>query len=243
MLCLGRILLGRKFFEDKVKVMYPATKFKGMHHNTKRFTFTFVGGTTWDTFFSKGGIQVLQAAQMMNFAGYDFKLNFVSKNIPQEFEYSGDGLSMTNNIPRDKLLEMFMYTDVLLLPSVCDTFGMVLIEAMARGVPSIVSDSFAAAEVVGETGVVIDSDYNVAKWFDNNNLKIAGKERFHDQFRFGEYYPHFEHVHKLANTMVELMEDKDLMKKKSNACLREVESGRFSTRSRNRRLKDVYEGN
>lgn len=232
--------LGRDLLEEKVRVVYPATKYVGKHHKTDTFTFTFVGGTTWDTFYSKGGIQVLQAAQMLDFAGFEFDLNFVSKYIPDYIDVGGDGLFVANGLPRDKLMEMFMYTDVVLLPSACDTFGMVLIEAMARGVPSIVSDSFAAKEVVGDAGVVIESDYNVNRWFDNNNLKIFGKGPFHDQFRYGEYCPSFEHVYDLANAMADMIEDASMLKMKSKECLREVKNGRFSIDTRNKLLRDVY---
>jgi len=120
--------LGSKFFHEKVDVVYPATDYAGMHHKTKEFTFTFVGGNTWDTFYSKGGVQVLEAAEALAMSRDDFKVNFVSKFIPQKYvdAYGSKSyINMAYGLPRDKLMELLTYSDVLLMPSICDTFGIV----------------------------------------------------------------------------------------------------------------------
>jgi len=118
---------------------------------------------------------------------------------------------------------------------------MVLIEAMARGVPSIVADNFAATEVVGDAGLIIEKDHNVNEWFDENGGKRFGKGRFHDQFRDGIYQPHFYQVTDLAYAMSLYMDNRGLLKKRSEAALNEVKSGRFSINTRNKLLKEIYE--
>jgi glycosyltransferase involved in cell wall biosynthesis len=51
-------------------------------------------------------------------------------------------------VPRNQMDQHFDWADVLVLPSVSDTFGLVMIEAMARGIPVIASDHTGAPDVL-----------------------------------------------------------------------------------------------
>lgn len=66
-------------------------------------------------------------------------------------------------VARYEVPALFRWADVLVLPSISDTFGMVILEAMAAGVPVIASENTAAPDVVrdGIDGFVVpirDSD-------------------------------------------------------------------------------------
>lgn len=60
--------------------------------------------------------------------------------------------------PRAELFQAFEQADVLVFPSLADGFGMVVAEAMAQGLPVIVTDMTGAADLVTpENGLVIPS--------------------------------------------------------------------------------------
>jgi glycosyltransferase involved in cell wall biosynthesis len=69
--------------------------------------------------------------------------------------------------PHDQLPEALNASDLLVLPSVAEAFGLALIEAMACGVPVIACDAYGPSEIVreGETGWLVppDDEHALAK--------------------------------------------------------------------------------
>ena len=68
--------------------------------------------------------------------------------------------STTGSITQTSLVAEFQAADVLVLPSRNDSYGMVVAEALASGLPVVVSDHVGAADLVtsGENGWVIPAD-------------------------------------------------------------------------------------
>lgn len=71
-----------------------------------------------------------------------------------------DRVSVQGFVDYDELPELYRSFDVLVTPShdmptVMEQFGRVVVEAMASGVPVVVSDSGALPEVVGDAGIVV----------------------------------------------------------------------------------------
>jgi glycosyltransferase involved in cell wall biosynthesis len=60
----------------------------------------------------------------------------------------------------DELADILAATDVLVLPSVREQFGQVIVEAMACGLPAIAVDRYGPAEIIdhGETGWLVEPD-------------------------------------------------------------------------------------
>ncbi len=56
---------------------------------------------------------------------------------------------------RADVYDVMALADVLVLPSLAESFGFVLAEAMALGVPVVATDTGGAPEVVGEAGVIV----------------------------------------------------------------------------------------
>lgn len=53
-------------------------------------------------------------------------------------------------VPRSQMAALFDWADVLVLPSVCDTFGLVLLEAMAAGLVVIATENCAGPDLIRE---------------------------------------------------------------------------------------------
>ena len=75
----------------------------------------------------------------------------------------------TGPISKENLIKMYLAGDIYIMLSKFDTFGMVVLEAMAAGLPVIISNNVGAKDLVqeGENGFIIsntsDSDYIAAK--------------------------------------------------------------------------------
>jgi glycosyltransferase involved in cell wall biosynthesis len=59
-------------------------------------------------------------------------------------------------LPSDKLIEMYQAADIFVFPSLIESFGVVLVEAMAAGLPIVTTDAPGCRDLVhsGETGLV-----------------------------------------------------------------------------------------
>ncbi|UBF28984.1 glycosyltransferase family 4 protein [Kovacikia minuta CCNUW1] len=72
------------------------------------------------------------------------------KDVPDSVQVSG-------TVPRSELYKLYHQADVLVFPTLCDGFGMVVTEAFAQGLPVITTDRAGAADLVrhGDNGLII----------------------------------------------------------------------------------------
>lgn len=240
--CLNFDFLGDDLLDEKVRVVYPATfPFSDDVEKYRNFTFIFIAGRS---FYPKGGVQTLESFKMLLDLRIDANLIVVGA-VPdkEKIKYSSiKEIIFYPHIDRIKLLDMLAKCHCLVLPSMGDTFGMVLLEAKARGIPAIVVDSFSAKEIVEHdvTGIVIEPDYSIYPWFDINGRKQISKSGFHSQF--STYVPSLEHVSKLSNAMLNMIDSPNSLRIMGMNAKNETKNGRFSLWVRNKVLKDIYEG-
>jgi glycosyltransferase involved in cell wall biosynthesis len=99
----------------------------------------FVG--TW--FYEKGGVEAIRAATRAE----NVKLDVISY-VPDDFDVPA---AVTVHVParRDLVERLYAQCDVLLFPSHMDTYGWVVMEAMAHGLPVIAPGHLALNELVG----------------------------------------------------------------------------------------------
>lgn len=159
----------------------------------------FTGRMVWE----KGIYDLLYAAKLV-------ELDYSMKNIPIRFVVVGQGpesegiknrvkelsigylFTFMESYPYHKMHEMYHMADIFVLPSIStrtwkEQFGMVLIEAMACGLPVISTYSGSIPEVVGEAGVLVQANdprglYKAIKGLLNNEdqrreLGNMGRER------------------------------------------------------------------
>ncbi|MEK6534692.1 MAG: glycosyltransferase family 4 protein, partial [Thermodesulfobacteriota bacterium] len=71
----------------------------------------------------------------------------------------GDAVLFAGAVAREKLPEFYLAGDLYAMLSRFDTFGMVVLEAMAAGLPVLISGSVGASDIVreGENGFVVEN--------------------------------------------------------------------------------------
>jgi glycosyltransferase involved in cell wall biosynthesis len=79
------------------------------------------------------------------------------ENVPENIRFHG-------SIPRGELYAAYQASDVLMFPTLCDGFGMVVTEAFAYGLPVITTRRAGAADIVreGENGFLIEAGSSAA---------------------------------------------------------------------------------
>ena len=77
--------------------------------------------------------------------------------LERELRSSGPGrVVLTGTVPPGTLDALYRGADALLYPSLYEGFGLPVIEAMARGVPTVVSTSSSLPEVAGDAALAVD---------------------------------------------------------------------------------------
>src|SRR5262249_42953043 len=83
---------------------------------------------------------------------------FGASNLPRRLTADLDSsIEVSSTIPRAALFERYRAADVLVFPTLCDGFGMVVTEAFAHGLPVITTRRAGAADLVrhGENGLIV----------------------------------------------------------------------------------------
>jgi len=124
-----------------------------------RLTFIYVGRISRE----KNVEHMLDAFIALQARGLEANLIIVG-NGPMQNElkrrYPQDNIVFTGYLTGDRLATAYASADVFVFPSTTDTFGNVVLEAQASGLPAIVSDRGGPQEIIrdGETGFIVDMD-------------------------------------------------------------------------------------
>ncbi len=123
----------------------------------------------------KGLDNILLSLSKLKSQKRKFKLLIVGKGnikkytqIAQKAEISSN-IIFTGPVSKEKMIKIYLSSDFYIMLSKFDTFGMVVLEAMAAGLPVIISSNVGAKDLVreGKNGFIInntsDSDYIAAK--------------------------------------------------------------------------------
>ncbi len=141
-------------FGDKVEVVYPplskSIRESKSHVDEDCIKFTFVA----NLFYAKGGLELLKAVESLEKSYLKrMRLTIVSRTFPQaSYERFSRGFPVTihNSIARDAVFGLLSESDVLVHPTFNDSFGMIVLEAVASGLGVIANDVFAVPEMVSD---------------------------------------------------------------------------------------------
>lgn len=223
----------KKIFE-KLETVYPAIKpERGKRKKGDNLTLLFVGLH----FYEKGGKEVVDAFNLLK-KRYDINL-IVKSNVEKKFiNENNDVTFITEIIPRKKLIDLYASSDIFIFPTYTDTFGMVLMDAMANSLPIVASDVFSTPEIVenGKNGFLVHSDLSI---WDKNGMNNWYKN--YPQFRKKLVQSKPQFSKNIAEKISLLIEDSSLRKKIGRNGRAIVEKGKFSIDVRNKRLRTIYE--
>jgi len=70
-----------------------------------------------------------------------------------------EGIRLHGSVPRDHLLDEFLAADLLVFPTLCDGFGLVVTEALSRGLPVLTTRQAGASDLIRDraNGLVVES--------------------------------------------------------------------------------------
>jgi len=177
-----RVLFGQHVF-DKAKVHYPqieqqVTELKKTSHSECRFLFIAT------QFEIKGGEALLQSFSRVYEKNNNCRLDIITY-LPENYSKLVEecpGIAVHDpTFTRDEIHDSFMLkSDVLLLPTYVDSFGMVALEALAHGLAIIATDVYALREMIqdGKNGNLLSPPISIwdgvvpsASYYDLTNIK------------------------------------------------------------------------
>lgn len=125
----------------------------GIKRYPEQFTILCVGGN----FYRKGIVYLLGAWKMLGLSGAKL---IIKGEIPPEFNDLTVVPSVEivkEHLSEKELEDLYNRATLLVLPSIDDGFGMVVVEAMSVGLPVIITENVGAADIIknGEEGFVV----------------------------------------------------------------------------------------
>jgi glycosyltransferase involved in cell wall biosynthesis len=205
---------------DKITIVPFALspqKFKKIPHKGTNLLFV----ARW--FDAKGGRQALEVFDRLTKKYHNLNATFICPT-PNKFKekYSKNKrIKILDLIPQEKLFkEVYPSHDIFVYPGFGDSYGFVMPEAMAFGLPIVTVDSYARKEIVkgGKTGFIIErpKSYKDYSCMDEKMLKD------------------------LADKTSLLIENKKLREKMGTNGIMEVKDGKFSIKKQQKALSKIY---
>lgn len=225
-------------FRDRIEVVYPAhQKVNGLKNSKKPRKLLFVSRR----FEHKGGYELLDAFERIN-PKFKCELTMVSdfpKEIWDKYKDHKKINLIRANLSRSEVLKYFREADLFVYPTRIDTFGFVLVEALAHGLPIVSTKHYAIPEIVEDSGILVDP---LIKW--EKRVKRSNWVNDYDYLEecqkkyLGEGERIVEDIKKSIESILENPKEYKSMRKKA---IYKVSKGKFSIESRNKKLKKVYE--
>lgn len=131
----------------------------------------------------KGGDLAIETARRMNAAGIPTTLRLVGCNPPGPLPDFVELHGLINKHEPDgyqRLLDLYRTSDIFILPSRAEPFGIVVAEAAAFGLPALVSHTGGLAETVqeGVSGFRIPLDLDAAQWAQKAQVILSNYNAF-----------------------------------------------------------------
>jgi glycosyltransferase involved in cell wall biosynthesis len=164
-----QLLIEHGIPEDRIEVVHlgapdvPATAGNaGTRTRTAGTTGTGTPGTSPLTVLYVGKVSVAKGCHVLLHAwtalgSRDARLVMVGRNQLPASVRVPPRVEMLGSLPHAAVLDRMPQFDVVVLPTLCDSFGVVILEALQRGVPVITTANAGAADLVeeGENGWIV----------------------------------------------------------------------------------------
>ena len=229
-------------FKGKDAIVYPAVRRIDddlVRYGDRDIRLFFSGD-----FFRKGGVNVVDAFERARtrYPGIsltvccDERIDFNTPDRALRAEYlhkltTMPGIVNKGRISREELMtNIYPETDIFLMPTYVETFGMAVLEAMAFGIPVISTNHFALPEIIEDnvSGLLVDTTrFDCEQLFRGYTVREIPPE-------FREYM-----TDAVFDRMCRLIESLELRKSIGQAGL-EVARTRFSFERRNAAVLEIY---
>lgn len=232
--------IGEKDYEkikNKVEVLYLALrpcKKEKINRGGRKVVLSFVGRS----FYGKGGPHLLKAYESLT-KKYDNLVLKYKGDIPEQWMYFAKKLRgfelVEGYLSRDGLFEkMYLSSDIYVMPTNKDNYGVVFLEAMSAGLPIVSTTSMTVPEIVkdGKNGFLVKTDLTHENYYGRIRDYIRDTRKVN-----------WNIVNQLVEKLSILIENKKLREKMGEAGRKMIEgkNGKFSIEKRNKQLRRIYE--
>jgi UDP-glucose:(heptosyl)LPS alpha-1,3-glucosyltransferase len=186
---------------DTAVVLYPGVDLSVFNRNdavSKRITGRKLAGISNDAIciglITSGDFKVRNVKFFLKFAAglsgaTQYKINFLvvgeNKQNLSEYEQLTSKLGIADHVTflpfTEDVMSLYHALDLFVHPAYMDTFGYVVLESIASGIPCLISDNVGASELMVKHGLpYVLSGYNENEWVDSalailNDSKLANR--------------------------------------------------------------------
>ena len=234
-------------FEHKVESVPLAVHKKNFtkdYGNKEAIKLLFVGSANIPGEFEyKGGKEVLEAFILLRKKYSNLELvirSDVPKQIRDKYKELGNLRLIDRVIPWEQLEQEFKSADIFLFPT-HSTPGLAILDAMSYELPVITTDVWANSEMVsnGKTGFVIRKSEKVSYYIED----FIPNWDYHPGSQFMKLIKATDSkvVEELVEKTSILIENEELRRKMGKVGRQEIETGKFSIKNRNEKLKRIFD--
>lgn len=224
----------------KMRVVSPAIRVAAERPHEREagpLRILFIG----TAFHEKGAVPAVEALREVR-RRYDATLDLVSF-VPPEWarRWEGEpGLTLHAPGGTDVVQRLYPRADVLLFPSHMDTFGYVVLEAMAHGLPVVAPDHLAYAETVldGRSGLLFPAENML--YLDDTTCRFRHIIPAPEGYLRELANPSAGYVRGIAAALERLAADPDLYATLAHGALASVRDGHLSMAHRRDLLAGIY---
>lgn len=165
---------------------------KEEYNNTGDLKFIFVGGISY----RKGIAQIIEVAERSLGKAVQFILIGPVSDAGELLQHLPSNIKHIPYLNHHDLAREYRNADVFLFPSYLDSYGMVVIEAMACGLPVIVSENTGAKDIIRDAGIIIpvhdaEALMKAVDHFLENRTAVAGMGKLAAQYATQYSWDHY----------------------------------------------------
>jgi glycosyltransferase involved in cell wall biosynthesis len=238
-------MLGKNYgsVESKVKVLYPAVPeadnslkpdYEFISKKSPAIKMLFVGNQAY----LKGLEEVLEAVKRLKVGADKLEFHVISndgKPVVEAYGLENAKLYEPNFSKNAIITKFYLTSDVFVMPTKEDTFGLAILDALSCGTPVITTKQFAMPELVtdGVDGMLVKIDKPL--------LDTVGVPNKEDMASVTESNLNEGMVEQLMDAFSEILKGKiDLNKMGAEGKKKFVKGGQFSVDTRNKKLLETY---
>jgi len=164
------------------------------------------------------------------------------KDVIREYSNHKNIKLIKANLTRKELARYFQNVDIFVYPTRIDTFGFVLLEAMAHKLPIISTNLYAIPEIIedGKTGFLVNP---LIEWYTKDGKPLLDDDIKKYICSYQKYYSKNKekYIKEIVEKIELLIKNKKMREKMGEKGFKQIKDGKFSIKERNKKLRKIYE--